>query len=247
MIRPALIQIKQLDSSNSHALKNWRDFNDGTTLRAVIQSAGRGRRGRTWLSGEGENLTFTHIIKKPGLTPTDAHALVRAATVALLHLCGEKGIPARIKWPNDLLSAKGEKLAGVLAESVFENGEITCLAIGIGLNVNASAETLAMAGQPASSLHLCCPEKTIYDLDDLMMQEMQLFQLYRNMYFSDPKALEQRWLKGCRLIGTRIECELPDGRILAGSVNRVNSDGTLEVRDQQGLMHNISCGDLRYT
>jgi len=110
------------------------DFSHGTVCVADYQSEGKGQYNRVWKSETGKNLTFT-IAFKPGsgdrlplLTLCCALGVTRAVDKAGIDNC-------EIKWPNDLL-INGQKIAGLLTESVFMGRSPERVLVGIGLNVN---------------------------------------------------------------------------------------------------------------
>ncbi len=110
----------------------------GEVVVAEVQTAGRGRRGRAWVSPAGRNLTLS-IILRPDLPPARAPELTLVASVALCQAVRQAGVPAGIKWPNDLLS-RGRKLAGVLTELAADPDRVQWVVLGIGANVNVRAE-----------------------------------------------------------------------------------------------------------
>jgi BirA family biotin operon repressor/biotin-[acetyl-CoA-carboxylase] ligase len=110
----------------------------GEVVIAEAQTAGRGRRGRAWVSPAGRNLTLS-IILRPDLPPSRAPELTLVASVALCQAVRQVGVPAGIKWPNDLLS-RGRKLAGVLTELAADPDRVQWVVLGIGVNVNVRAE-----------------------------------------------------------------------------------------------------------
>ena len=110
---------------------------EGTVVVADHQSEGRGRRGRTWTAAPGTSLLFSCLLRPPwpparwpqlGLL---AGCAVAEATEAVA------GLPARLRWPNDVL-VEGRKLAGILAEGVV--GERPSVILGVGVNVCQRAE-----------------------------------------------------------------------------------------------------------
>ena len=118
-----IIELEEVDSTNRYALDSGRP---GLLVRAHIQTAGRGRRGRTWFSPAGENLYMTITLAPPEPRyPIIAGVAVRAA---LADLVGRHNVA--IKWPNDIV-VSGKKVCGILCE--MKSG-IT--AVGIGVNVN---------------------------------------------------------------------------------------------------------------
>ncbi len=129
----------------------------GTVIVAQKQSAGRGRRGRRWLSGTGENLTFS-VLVRGAFEPRTLPAAAMAAAVAVAELLQAEQIPAVLKWPNDVL-VNGRKICGILSEGV-PGGVI----IGIGLNVNM--QTAEHIDQPATSVRMETGERR--DIDCLL-------------------------------------------------------------------------------
>jgi BirA family biotin operon repressor/biotin-[acetyl-CoA-carboxylase] ligase len=110
----------------------------GEVVVAEAQSAGRGRRGRTWSSPPGKNL-YLSVVLRPELPPARAPELTLLASVALCEAARRAGVAASIKWPNDLL-VRGRKLAGILTEMAAEQDQVQWVVLGAGVNVNARAE-----------------------------------------------------------------------------------------------------------
>ena len=123
----------------------------GTVIVADQQSAGRGRRGRIWLSSPQDSLTFSLFWRLPaGQTPAGLSLAVGVALAKALEQLGVRGV--RLKWPNDVLlldEAGGfAKLAGILVELSSDRRGLQVF-IGIGLNFRPPAEALA---QPVAGL-----------------------------------------------------------------------------------------------
>lgn len=144
----------QIDSTNAELLRNAAAGAPGVSIcLAEMQSAGRGRRGRAWISPLGANVYFSLLQRFEGGMGT-LSGLSLAAGVALaqaLQDCGAGGIG--LKWPNDVI-ADGRKLAGILVEA---GGEFLgpCFAvIGIGINLRLPEEV--DTGQPATDLARIC-------------------------------------------------------------------------------------------
>lgn len=113
----------------------------GSVVVCERQTAGRGRRGRAWLSAPGASLTFS-LLKRfaPGARPLAGLSLAVGAAVAhALEDMGATGIG--LKWPNDILVADA-KLGGILVETITERGAQLAV-IGIGLNVQLPKELAA--------------------------------------------------------------------------------------------------------
>lgn len=141
-----------IDSTNSRLLA-WAARGDAhrRALAAEWQSAGRGRRGRRWLSVPGESLTFSVLWRfaRPLTALSGLSLAVGLALRRALERFGVEGV--RLKWPNDLLLAEG-KLAGILIETQGDVLSGATAIIGIGLNVRASPALRAQASGNIAAL-----------------------------------------------------------------------------------------------
>jgi len=122
----------------------------GAVVIAESQTAGRGRRGRTWVSASGESLTFSLLWRfAPGTVPLGLSLAVGIAVTRALAKVGAGG--TALKWPNDVLM-NGKKLAGILVELV--PGQTHAAVIGIGLNLRLPAALPAEVRATAAALDL---------------------------------------------------------------------------------------------
>lgn len=130
----------------------------GTLAVADMQTAGRGRRGRSWSSPAGSSI-YMSILLRPDIAPEKAPmlTLVMACSVAQgIMDCGEEcGNPqVMIKWPNDII-INGKKLVGILTEMSTQIDYINHVTVGVGINVN-SAEFPEEIKETATSLRKEC-------------------------------------------------------------------------------------------
>jgi BirA family biotin operon repressor/biotin-[acetyl-CoA-carboxylase] ligase len=127
-----------IGSTNDRARELLREHGDeGVSVVADHQSAGRGRRGRTWLSPQGANLMVSVAIR-PRLEPARAGLLGLAAALAVRDACADAAPEAQIgiRWPNDVVTTDGLKLAGLLLETTLAGERLADAVIGAGVNVN---------------------------------------------------------------------------------------------------------------
>lgn len=148
--------LDECDSTNSELMRRAEGGAPaGTVVVADRQSAGRGRRGRTWLSAPESSLTFSLLWRFSG-SLARLSGLSLAVGVALakaLEGLGAQGV--FLKWPNDVLLGDGEgyaKLAGILVELASDRRGVQAV-IGIGLTLAPPAEDLP---QPAAGLSQAC-------------------------------------------------------------------------------------------
>ena len=110
---------------------------EGLAVVADLQTAGRGRRGRSWISPTGANLLVS-VALRPAIAPRLSGVLGVAAALAVRDACASlaPGAGLAIRWPNDVVDRDGRKVAGLLVETALESGEMAEAVIGIGINVN---------------------------------------------------------------------------------------------------------------
>ncbi len=139
------------DSTNAVLLtRSEAGAPSGSIVIAESQTAGRGRRGRTWVSAPGDSLTFSLLWRfAPGTVPLGLSLAVGVAVTNALAKVGAG--ETALKWPNDVLK-DGRKLAGILVELV--PGQTHAAVIGIGLNLRLPATLPAEVRDTAAALEL---------------------------------------------------------------------------------------------
>jgi len=147
----------ELDSTSSELQRRLADAADLSVVLAESQSAGRGRRGRGWLSPPGLNL-YLSCLKRFGPGFAALGGLSLAIGVIVLRALDALGVAgAGLKWPNDVLASDGSgKLAGILVELSGEFQGPCSAIIGIGLNLRLTPDLQRQAGQPATDLASLC-------------------------------------------------------------------------------------------
>jgi BirA family transcriptional regulator, biotin operon repressor / biotin---[acetyl-CoA-carboxylase] ligase len=135
-----VIVLPEIDSTNAEGFRRAATLPGPVWILAGVQTAGRGRRARPWVSPPG-NFHGTLILKP--LEPPETVALRSFAAALALRdaLSGLTGLPGSLtlKWPNDVL-LNGGKLAGILLESQGLGGPDPVLCIGIGVNLIAAPD-----------------------------------------------------------------------------------------------------------
>ncbi|XQZ45305.1 biotin--[acetyl-CoA-carboxylase] ligase [Paracoccus yeei] len=133
--------LARTDSTNAAGLQLAPSLTGPAWIMAHEQVAGRGRRGRAWVMPAG-NFAGT-LVLRPGGGPQAAAQLSFVAALALHDALTDACGPAArlaIKWPNDVL-LNGGKVAGILLESAGSGGQVTAVAVGIGVNLAAVPDT----------------------------------------------------------------------------------------------------------
>ncbi|MGY3232426.1 BirA family biotin operon repressor/biotin-[acetyl-CoA-carboxylase] ligase [Luteibacter sp. HA06] len=140
-----------IDSTSSELARRIPVLDDLAFVMAETQSAGRGRRGRTWLSPPGMNL-YLSVLKRFDSGFASLSGLSLAVGVMLIRALDELGIrTAGLKWPNDVMAGNA-KLAGILVELSGEYSGPCAAIIGVGLNIRLPDSLHERAGQPITDL-----------------------------------------------------------------------------------------------
>ncbi|MDZ5604660.1 bifunctional biotin--[acetyl-CoA-carboxylase] ligase/biotin operon repressor BirA [Pseudomonas sp. RP23018S] len=135
---PILIY-ETIDSTNAEGLRLITQGQPAPFLVvAERQMAGRGRRGRQWVSPFAENLYYSLVLRiEGGMRQLEGLSLVVGlAVMRVLQAMGVEGVT--LKWPNDVL-VREQKIAGILLELVGDPADICHVVLGIGINVNMQA------------------------------------------------------------------------------------------------------------
>jgi len=132
-------------------------LHQGSVVLAEHQTAGRGRRGRQWVTTFAGGLWLS-LAWRFDLPMAALAGVSLAAGVALARVLEEFGLEShRLKWPNDLM-VEGRKLAGILVEASGEASGPCVAVVGVGLNLSLAAEPAAAIDQPWCDLHAHLPE-----------------------------------------------------------------------------------------
>jgi BirA family biotin operon repressor/biotin-[acetyl-CoA-carboxylase] ligase len=126
---------------------------DGALVVAAAQSAGRGRRGRTWLSPEGAGLYASVVLRVESGTDANAHLsslVTLTAGVGLAEGLGRaSALPVTLKWPNDL-HVHGRKVGGILSEAASGHAGIEFVIVGFGINLRKTPWPSDLAARATS-------------------------------------------------------------------------------------------------
>ncbi|ANF88602.1 bifunctional biotin--[acetyl-CoA-carboxylase] ligase/biotin operon repressor BirA [Pseudomonas sp. M5A4_2d] len=212
-----------IDSTNAEAL---RLVGAGCTAPFLVlaeqQTAGRGRRGRKWVSPFAQNVYYSLVLRiDGGLRQLEGLSLVVGlAVMQCLRELGVKG--AALKWPNDVLVGH-KKIAGILLELVGDPADICHVVLGIGINVNM--QKAAEVDQQWTSAQL--ETGSTVDRNDLVarlgLQLQSYLQRHKAFGFT---ALQEEWEQNHLWQGRAVS-------LIAG-VNQI--DGIVLGIDHQGAL-----------
>jgi BirA family transcriptional regulator, biotin operon repressor / biotin---[acetyl-CoA-carboxylase] ligase len=195
----------QVDSTNTQAAALAEDqANDGIVLLADEQTAGRGQHGRTWTCPAGVGVLLSVLIF-PSKRLRRPVILAAWAANSVCETIGQiTGLQARIKWPNDVL-VRGRKVCGILIEQA--RGTV----VGVGLNVNQSAQSLEDAGLPHAGSLAFFSGGLLDRWQAARQLIVQLDEEYDRLCQGDLDTLEACWKRRTGLIGQHVIIECQDG------------------------------------
>lgn len=199
---------------------------------AERQTAGRGRRGRSWLAWPGASLTFSlrWVFPVGAPVPAGLSLVVGLAVSNALESLGVEGLA--LKWPNDIL-LHGRKLGGILVELISGRERPLVAVIGIGLNVSlpANAQVPGQAGVASMAEALAqVPDRNLLAARILTKLD-EVFAIYGTAGFG---ALRDAWSQRNAHADLPVRLEA-DGRISEGVCRGVDQDGALLLETRQGL------------
>ena len=239
-----LMEYEQLNSTNKFALENLATFSDKTVIRAQIQTAGRGRFVRKWISDKKNNCYISFVLK-PGESFLPHYANVtQYLSVVLAEMFQELNIIPEIKWPNDILVG-GKKISGILSEVSFNSGKLNGIILGIGINLNLTKEDLSFIDIPATALSIelgaeIDSKSFINRLIDKFFENYELFLAEGFLPF------RAKYLSYANFIGEEIIIKNPEVQNVGTCVN-VADDGALEIITPDGEIKKILSGDVLFS
>jgi BirA family transcriptional regulator, biotin operon repressor / biotin---[acetyl-CoA-carboxylase] ligase len=214
----------------------------GFVLAAHAQTFGRGRKsGRTWIATPGKNLTASMLVRFDRSLGRQLPSLGLVVGLAVQRTLAQFDIPARLKWPNDVL-VEARKMSGVLIETVMTPGEIAAI-IGVGINVNMSPAELADIPTPATSMSTCTGREWSIPkvLDALLAELAPMIAQWGVAGFAPFRAA---WLDASDEMSRTVRVTAADGSTLAGEITGLGAMGELLLTDPTGQLHSITEGDV---
>lgn len=219
---------------------------DRTVLVAEQQTAGRGRRSRTWASPASTGVYLSVLVRPATVPVARLGTLGMVAGLALMHAAETAGIEAVLKWPNDLLVGPDRaKAAGVLSEVAHEQAAV----VGVGLNVTAlpAGAEPGPGGLPAGSFAEAGAKVT--DRTTVTASFLRAFAELEAVWRLSDGDVERSgvitgYREACGTIGQRVRLELPDGTSETGVAVDVDADGRLQLKLDDGTPKAVSAADV---
>jgi BirA family transcriptional regulator, biotin operon repressor / biotin---[acetyl-CoA-carboxylase] ligase len=271
---PALVRTL-LEGPSPVASFEWHDAIDSTNRRALelaaagapeiaivaadLQTAGRGRAGRSWTAPSGTSLMLSALVRPP-VPPTALPLLPLLAGLVLAEVVERvlPGAEVALKWPNDLLlaapGAAPRKTAGILVETAAGDpaGALTAV-IGMGINVDwrAVERPAELTGTATSLAEVAMDPRIAIAPDGLDRWRLlaALLGVLGNRYRSWcdlPAAFLDGYRARCATLGRDVRAERPGGAVLTGRATDIAASGALVVRTTEGRTVEVGAGDVSF-
>ena len=255
--------VAEIPSTNTELLERARrGALEGEVIIADLQTAGRGRRGRTWTAPAGTSLMMSILLRPPAtaLSPSDASLATSALALATRNaVAGLTDVNLEIKWPNDLIVAAPfdhrleadigyRKVAGILTETLIQNASIDALVIGMGINtswgvVPAELQSIATSLDVLSGSSI---DRNALALDILKNLEIE----YTSLLLPNGKQqLLQEVKKHSGTLGKQVRVQLgtePKIHQIVGRAVDLDESGQLVLETENNEVQVVAAGDVEH-
>lgn len=233
---------KELDSTNTKMAELAAEGAEhGTVVVADAQTAGKGRRGRSWESPEGENI-YMSILLRPNCKPQKAPMLTLVMAYSVARAVQEQGFQeVQIKWPNDLILS-GKKICGILTEMQMNSSEIDYVVVGVGINVNTRNFSPDLE-EKATSLYLESGRQ--FERESIVENVLEKFEeAYRQFVVEQDLSFLQEAYNAMLVNAGKEVRVLEPGNEYTAYAQGINSGGELIVITSNGEEKAVYAGEV---
>lgn len=231
-------RFETIDSTNTYLKNNYHQYPNYTVIIANYQTHGRGRENRQWVDSEGENLTFS-ILLKPKISYHNISKLTLLSCASVFEVLKHYNHNIHIKWPNDIL-INNKKVCGILTETIFKGNDLQCIIVGIGINVNTKKFPKEL-DNIATSLFL--QTNTLYNINQLLSEILASFNIFYQQFIKE----EHSYIKICRQnfpqIGQKVKV-LINQETKEITILDISNNGNLIINDN-GIVKEIFSGEIK--
>ena len=235
-----LIYLEKVDSTNTYVKNKFSVLEDKTVVYTSYQTNGRGRLNHIWNHTGKENIYMTICLKPEAVFLPKFNNITQYMCVILCQVLEKYGVKPTIKWPNDIL-INGAKIAGILAESSFQGGQCSGIALGVGVNLNSTHKELHNISTSATSLNLILGDK-INREEFLNIFIEEFFKSYDKFLNSGFELIKDEYITRTNFIGEKIILNYEDKKI-TGFAEGISDFGEI-LLNVDGKIHKYNTGEL---
>lgn len=243
LIGTKIFAFNQLSSTNDSIRRLARNHEaEGAVVIADAQTRGRGRHRREWLSPPGKGLWLS-VLLRPTVYQSRLGLISLLSALAVAEsIAKETGIETQLKWPNDVL-LNSKKVCGILIESESQNGSPACLSLGIGINVNQTANDFPEAiRNRATSLFLEAGRR--YSRAQLLVSVLHELEKFYQLFLNGRHELiRTAWMKRCVHLNQQVKI-VCGNLILVGAFEEIDRAGEIILRTNEGEVRRLQAGEV---
>lgn len=239
-----IYRYQEIPSTNDSAMRLALDGVEAFSgVVADSQTAGRGRNGHGWVSPAGVGLYVSVVLRPRVETESLPFMTLLAGIAAAEAITLLTDLPAKIKWPNDVL-VFGRKVAGLLCEADLTQASGPIVIVGLGVNVNTPPHLMPVRVRfPATSL--VAESGHLHDRDALLTCWVERLRYWVGVLESDgPADVLAVWRTMDALVGEHLRIALPDGSTVVGKEEGIDGHGNLLLRLEDGSLFAVMAGDV---
>ena len=241
-----VLKREELDSTNRLA-RQLADQGEpeGILVVAERQTAGKGRRRKTWFSLPGKSLTFSMLFRPEHKLPEQGPQLSLMLGLSLAQVLESMGFTPRLRWPNDVL-LQGKKVAGILIESSVQAGRLRWVVAGIGINLGLERDDFPSELRLTATSLLIEGKKPVSS--EVFLSEF--LPVLSSWYFSwkenrDQRRMLEEYEKRSAVLGKTVNFKL-GGWTVRGRADTIDENGGLWVTTGEGKIR-LSWGEVSMT
>lgn len=209
---------------------------------AEQQSAGRGQRGHSWHSKQGENITFSVVLTPTFLPIHEQFLLSEIVALSLVHTLHEYGIECRIKWTNDIY-AGDNKIVGILIEHALSGDTLARTIAGIGLNVNQ----LEFPGDLPNPTSMACERGQLFDREEIIQRILiNLEVLYKRLEQGEKSEIEREYISAMYHLDKPYTYAYPSGEEFVATIRGVRHSGELRLEHNDGIIREYAFKEVEF-
>ncbi len=243
LLNITILKFDSIESTNATAIAHAkRGADEGLCILAGEQTAGRGRRGRVWISGKGSGL-YLSILLRPKLEAGFRTMITLMAAVAVYEtLASLYDLKPDIKWPNDILVG-GKKICGILAESTGSESQPAVI-VGIGLNLDSKD----FPPQLETSATSVFSESGRRPEEEELVNALTKFLIHFYEILLDqagPQKIREEWQKRSSYFhGKKVRVIISDTKMILGATAGLEANGALRVVTEENETIIINAGEI---
>lgn len=236
-------RLERVDSTNTWLVQHEHELSAPIMVCCKEQLAGRGQRGNHWESEPGKNLTASVLFRPADFPASRQFSISEAVALSIVAFLEEKGVKAKVKWPNDIY-VDNRKICGILVEHAVTGRNITRTVAGFGLNLNQTV-FISDAPNPVSLKILTGEDSDIQqDSESIASILEEYFERLETPEELHALFLEKLWRGDGGFYKFK---DLKRGETIEAKIKSVGYDGMLTLQTREGEKREYAFKEVEFT